>query len=73
MAATVNINWRMGCEDCCYANEHGQDCKHGLLFPVLAMIAGYERCPNFENKTSEQIEEQLRLKEYERKMEKVPR
>lgn len=62
----------MGCEDCRFANGHGQNCKHGLLFPVLALMAGYERCPNFENKTREQLEEQIRLNEYERKMEKVP-
>ena len=54
----------MGCEDCRFANEHGQGCKYGLLFPVLALMAGYERCPNFKGKTREQIEEQLILKEY---------
>lgn len=73
MVPHINVNFQMGCEDCRFANEHGQDCKHGLLFPVLALMAGYDRCPNFEKKTREQIEEQLRLKEYERKMEKVSR
>ena len=52
----------MGCDDCRYANAHGQDCKHGLLFPVLALMAGYKHCPNFKNKTREQIEEQIILK-----------
>ena len=56
-----NINLNIGCEDCTFANAYGQGCKHGLLFPVLAMVAGYERCPNFERKTSEQIKEQLSI------------
>ena len=64
MIPHCNINLQIGCEDCRFANEHGQDCKHGLLFPVLALMAGYERCPNFVPKTCEQIEEQLRQKEY---------
>lgn len=64
--ASLSVNLRMGCEDCRLANAYGQDCKDGLMFPVLALMAGYERCPNFKPKTSEQIEEQIRLKENEK-------
>lgn len=55
-----SVNLLMGCEDCRFANERGQDCKHGLLFPVLALMAGCGRCPNFEEKTRDQIDEQLK-------------
>lgn len=66
MIPHYDINLRLGCEDCRNANVHGQDCRHGLLFPVLAVMAGYEMCPNFEKKTTEQLEEQLRTRAYER-------
>lgn len=56
------INIQLGCEDCTFANAYGQDCKHGLMFPVLAFMAGYKTCPNFKAKTTEQINEQLKLK-----------
>ena len=63
-ARDVNIMFR--CEDCTFADEYGRGCKHGLLFPVLLLMAGHDRCPNYKDKTREQIEVQLRLKEYER-------
>lgn len=61
MAAQV-INIKMGCEECTFADAYGRGCKHGLLFPIMALMAGYERCPNYEPKTTEQIEEQLKIK-----------
>jgi hypothetical protein len=63
-ARDIHIMYR--CEDCRYADEYGRSCQHGLLFPILLLMAGKQTCPNFENKTTEQIEEQLRLKQYER-------
>lgn len=66
MMAGRDIHIMFRCDDCRYADEYGRSCRHGLLFPVLLLMAGKEKCPNFENKTTEQIEEQLRLKEYER-------
>lgn len=59
MAATLNINWYIGCEDCTFADEYGRDCKHGALFPVLLLMANKRECPNFQRKTTEQIKEQL--------------
>lgn len=55
-----SVNIMMGCEGCTFANAYGQGCKHGLLFPVMALMAGYERCPNYKPKTREQVEEQIR-------------
>lgn len=63
-ARDIQIMYR--CEDCRYADEYGRSCQHGLLFPILLLMAVKQTCPNFENKTTEQIEEQLRLKQYER-------
>jgi len=63
--AAGNIQIMFRCEDCKFADEYGRSCQHGALFPVLLLIAGKRSCPNFENKTTEQIEEQLRLKDYE--------
>ena len=64
MAATVNVNWYIGCEDCRFADEHGRGCEHGLMFPVLLLVAGKRDCPNFKCKTREQIEEQLKQEYY---------
>lgn len=61
--AQGNINLLMGCEECRFADAYGRDCKYGLLFPVLAMMADYNRCPNFLPKTTEQLKEQLKIKE----------
>ena len=61
--AQGSINLLMGCEECRFADAYGRGCSHGLLFPVLATMAGYDRCPNFQPKTTEQIKEQLKLKE----------
>lgn len=62
MPATLNINWYIGCEDCTFADAYGRDCKHGALFPVLLLMANKKECPNFQKKTTEQIQEQLKLK-----------
>ena len=62
-ARDVNIMFR--CEDCTFADEYGRGCKHSLLFPVLLLMANKQSCPNYKDKTREQIEEQLRLREYE--------
>ena len=59
--AALNVNLHIGCEDCTFADAHGRDCKHGLLFPVLLLIAGKSDCPNFKRKNSEQLREQINL------------
>lgn len=64
--AAGNIHIMYSCYNCRYADEYGRSCQHGLLFPILLLLSGNPSCPNFENKTTEQIEEQLRLKEHER-------
>lgn len=33
--AALNINEYYGCFSCEAADEHGNGCRHGLLFPVL--------------------------------------
>ena len=45
--AALNINTYFGCETCKTANEYGNGCKHGLLFPVLLIMAGKMKCPNY--------------------------
>lgn len=42
-----NINLYYGCETCEAADEYGRGCKHGLLFPVLLVMANKRRCPNY--------------------------
>lgn len=61
--AAGNINILLGCEDCTFADAYGRGCEHGLLFPVLTLMAGHKHCPNFKPKTTYQIKEQLNLKE----------
>ena len=48
----LNINTYFGCKSCEAANEYGNGCKHGLLFPVLLTMSGKTKCPNykFQNK-----------------------
>lgn len=62
MAAALNINLHIGCEDCTHADAYGRDCKHGALLPVLLLMANKE-CPNFQRKTPGQIKEQLKLQQ----------
>ena len=63
-AGYIHIMYRY--EDCRYADEYGRSCQHGLLFPILLLMSEKQTCPNFENNTTEQIDEQLRLRQYER-------
>lgn len=66
MAAGI-VNILVHCEDCRFADAYGRDCKHGLMLPVAVLMSG-KNCPYMEKKTTEQIEEQLKLKnEYEQR------
>lgn len=61
--AAYDVNGR--CEDCTFADAFGRGCQHGLLFPVMVLMAYRDvyKCPNFEKKTIEQINEQIETKE----------
>lgn len=61
--AAQSINLMFRCEDCTFADAYGRSCKHWLLFPVLLLMAGAKNCPNFQPKTKEQTEEQMKIKE----------
>ncbi len=61
MASVASVNLIMGCEDCKFADAFGRSCEHGVMFPVLAMMAGYKECPNFEKKTLRQLQERYDL------------
>lgn len=63
--AALNVNLYIGCEYCTFADAYGRDCKHGAWFPVLLLMAN-KKCPNFQKKTTEQIEEQWRIQNTER-------
>ena len=52
----MNINDLYHCGECRFANEYGQGCKHGILFPVALFMTGATQCPNFEYKTQEQLD-----------------
>ena len=45
--SAFNINTYYGFETCEAADEYGNGCKHGLLFPVLLVIANKRECPNY--------------------------
>lgn len=55
------LNDEVNCTNCRHADMWGRGCSFGLMFPVAIFLTG-NLCPNFEGKTSEQIEEQLTLK-----------
>lgn len=63
MAAAYNVNGR--CEDCTFADAYGRSCEHGILYPLAVLIkyGDVYKCPNFKQKTAEQIEKQIRLRE----------
>ena len=63
--AAYNINDR--CEGCTFADAYGRDCTHGLFFPLFVMMSYGDmwKCPNFKQKTTEQLEEQYKLKHNE--------
>jgi len=55
--APINIQIKYNCENCRFADEYGNNCKHGLLFPVLLLMNRMETCPNWECLTKRQLEE----------------
>ena len=65
--AAYDVNGR--CEDCTFADAFGRNCQHGMLFPVMVLMAYGDvyKCPNFEKKTIEQINEQIAQREQRRK------
>lgn len=69
--AAYNINGK--CESCTHADAYGRSCAHGLLFPVLWMIShgNMNDCPNFQKKSAEQLEEQYRLRQNDKKGDEV--
>lgn len=43
------INTFYGCKTCkSAADAHGRGCQHGMLFPVLLVMANQRTCPNYE-------------------------
>lgn len=65
--AAYDVNGR--CEDCTFADAFGRSCQHGMLFPVMVLIAFGDvyQYPNFQKKNAEQLQEQIRLKNNENK------
>lgn len=45
-----NINTYYGCASCEVADKYGNGCKHGLMFPVLLIMANAKECPNYKFK-----------------------
>lgn len=46
--SALNLQLYYRCEQCKSAADiHGRNCKHGLLFPVMLMMAGKKECPNY--------------------------
>lgn len=43
----LNINEYYCCLSCEAADEHGNGCRHGLLFPVLLAMENKRICPNY--------------------------
>lgn len=43
----LNINTYYGCSSCEAADEHGNGCKYGLMFPVLLAMTNASKCPNY--------------------------
>ena len=58
--STGNINILVRCDECRHADAYGRGCEHGPMMPVLVFMSG-KSCENFEGKTSEKIEEQLKI------------
>lgn len=48
--AAYDVNGR--CEDCTFADAFGRSCKHGMLFPVMVLMAYGDvyKCPNLKKK-----------------------
>ena len=60
------MNGIVGCRRCIYADAYGRGCKHGLMFPVLVFMT-QQPCPNYQQKTLEQLKEQLEILEKDNK------
>lgn len=45
--SAFNINTYYGCETCEATNEYDNSCKHGLLLPVLLVIANKREYPKY--------------------------
>lgn len=66
--AAYNINGR--CEDCKFADAFGRSCEHGMLFPIVILMAYGDmyKCDRFEKKTPEQFQKQIEIREQQRRM-----
>ena len=52
------------CDTCKSAlDEHGRNCRHGILFPLLLLMGNFKKCMNYD---AEKMELQLLRKENER-------
>lgn len=55
------------CDQCKSAADiHGRGCAHGLMFPVLLVMANQTTCPNYEF-DPRKVEERLQRREEERR------
>lgn len=55
------------CDSCKSASdEFGRGCKHGLLFPLLLLMANERKCDNYQF-DAEKVELQLQKKEIKTK------
>ena len=63
MASFVYLQDIYCCDRCKSAADiYGRNCAHGMLFPLLLLMANSTTCPNFEFDPIK-AEEQLRRKE----------
>lgn len=69
--AHVNVQDIYRCDQCkAAADIYGRSCGHGLLFPVMLVVAGRTSCPNYEFDRSK-VEEQLARKDQQRMRKEV--
>ena len=62
MSATLCIQDKYLCYQCKSACDiHGRSCRNGLMFPVLLLMGGISKCPNYEFDTHIDWEE-VRIK-----------
>ena len=50
--AALNINEYYDCFSCEAADEHGNGCRHGLLFPAASLVSRY--CLRWETREAAQ-------------------
>lgn len=62
--AELNINSEY-CYNCTFSDAYGRDCEINSFMPVLLAMKGFDSCPKFQRKNTEQIENQLKIKGYE--------